>query len=85
MPSKKPGFSLKQHDELGKELQAMHNRFTRISVELSKAYPVKSNITGVVEQSIKSLFKLRSKLANLAIGEHGSIGDSLYFRGGRTD
>ena len=85
MPLKKTGFNIDQHEQLGKELQAMHNRLTTISVDLSKAYPVKSNVTGVVNQTINSLYKLREKMDNLAIKEHGEKGEPLYLRGGKID
>lgn len=83
MPVKKSRYSIEQHDQLGKELQAMRNRMQTISIELSKAYPFSTKAPDLATLAVKAIDEIRNKMANLAIQEHGGQGDSIYFRGGR--
>lgn len=83
MPAKKTRYNIEQHNQLGKELQAMRNRMQTIGVELGNAYPISTKVFDFADKAVKAIDELRDKMANLAIQEHGGQGDTLYFRGGR--
>ena len=98
MPKKKPGYTLEKHDQLGLELQTIHDRMNEIIVGLSEHFPVsgvrvsderKVNPYATAKKIRELILELRSELDDIAIKtlECDSRTDltQLYFRGSRED
>jgi hypothetical protein len=71
----KPGYTLEQHERLGKELQAIRDRLVTIQVELSHAYPIK--LAGLVGIASDAVDKLRLVLDEQVCREHQGSSESL--------
>lgn len=82
---KKPGLTLEQHDKLGLELQIMRDKLINISVELSKAYPLK--ISDISSKAGETIDVLRSALDDKVCQENPGIKDAtkFYYRSNRDD
>ena len=90
MPRKKPGYSFEQHDNLGKDLQSMRDKLLSISVDLSKAYPVKAKVSNLASRASYAIDTLRNELDSLIFREHtGKVKSDIlkktYYRAGRDD
>jgi len=67
---KKPGFTVEQHREVGRELRRMQQSLVCLAVALSRAYGKTKPISHQTRQVVKDLAALRSKLDNVVCREH---------------
>jgi len=81
--SKKPGYTLEQHEKLGLELQIMRDRLNQVAGELSEAYPVKiSNIAIRARDGVDDLRKTLDKQIFIEYRGQEGVG-STYRRSGK--
>jgi hypothetical protein len=82
---KKPGFSLRQHDQLGEELQLMRDKLIDIYVGVSKAYG--KGTADLALRARKAIDKLRYKMDDKVCGEQWGNQNieatKIYFRDNR--
>ena len=83
MSAKKRAFSLKQHNELGLELEKMRDRLLTIATDLEKAYP--KTVASLAARSSKQIDKLRCELDNNVCKENPDYKNAIrvYYRGRR--
>jgi len=73
MPAKKTGFTLKQHDQLGLELQTIYDRMQIIVSEISENYPVsgpEGKAYRLAKQIVSNVFDLRAEMSRHAGNEN---------------
>ena len=68
--NRKPRFTIEEHDNLGKELFAMRDRIIDIHIQLSKAYPYKTNVPGKASKVLESIDALRCRLDDMVFIEN---------------
>lgn len=83
--AKKPRFTLKQHEALGRELQEIQNKLSRIETSLFSAYPISSRVPALAGRAVESVRALRYRLDDLVCQENTQIPDigqrKIYLRG----
>jgi hypothetical protein len=93
MPQKKKGFTLDQHEQLGLELQTMHDRFVKIKTEIDNHYATKGSTK---ENAPKLAARIYNDLINLRGALDKQVGNEqsnnkninsveIYFRATRDD
>jgi len=87
MPTKKPGFTLEKHDELGRELQEMRDKLTGFITEVGKCY--NKDTYSLVDRSIQTIDMLRSKMDDhICREQHGNSAvdpTKYYYRRNREN
>lgn len=68
MSGRKKGFTLAQHRETGPRLWEIREYLSRLTVEVSAAYPLRTKAASKALQAVEAVDALRSKLDDL-IGE----------------
>jgi hypothetical protein len=83
--SKKPGLTLKQHEKLGLELQAINEKLIKISSQLREAYPQK--ISEIAYKAVKAVGHLRCVLDDKVCGENWGFEGAtrIYYGANRPD
>ncbi|HPC94986.1 MAG TPA: hypothetical protein PLU87_08600 [Sedimentisphaerales bacterium] len=85
---RKPGFTIEQHREVGRELRRMQQSLVYLEVALSRSYGKSKVICHQTHQAVKVLAALRSKLDNVVCREHptdDSVLRCYYGRGQDED
>lgn len=87
--NRKPRFTLDEHDKLGQELHTMRERMIEIQIQLSKAYPFKTNVPGKACQVLESIDSLRCRLDDMVFIENQHLPTKekaqIYYRNLKSD
>jgi len=67
---RKPGFTIEQHREVGRELRRTQQSLVHLEVALSRAYGKTKPMVHQTRRVVKGLAALRSKLDNVVCREH---------------
>ncbi len=83
--SKKPGFTLQQHEDIGRQIHTMCDQLTDIQTETNRAYL--SELSNLAVTALTAISELRSALDNKVRLEHPDKADShrIYYRTHRND
>lgn len=83
---RKPGFTIEQHREVGRELRRMQQSLVYLEVALARAYGKTKPMVHHTRQVVKAIAALRSRLDGLVCGEHPRDRDVIYcYYGGGQD
>jgi len=82
---RKPTFTVKEHSELGTELQAMKDRLVRIAIAIEEHSPTRSREARAARKAVQAINDLRStmddRIGTDCPGLDVNLLGKVYYRG----